>query len=196
MIAKAMTFLSDFLNHEIRLQYGFNNDTVIVGSLINLDGSVTENIENKIVTSIINLEHETTVKSLGNYVTNEDNQFGKVAPPVYLNLYLLIAANYNSTSYLEALKMLSTVISIFQANPYFTKQRNPNMPDPLERLTLEIFNLPINELSHIWSGIGAKYVPSILYKVRMITIKEDMIKETVAGVSGLQGSPTLKNREL
>ena len=193
MIDKAMTFISDFLNTEIRLRYGIKEDIVIVGSLINLDGSVTENIENKIVGSIINLEHETTVKSLGNYVANGNNQFGKVAPPVFLNLYVLIAANYNSSNYMEALKMLSTVIGIFQANPYFTKQQNPTMPLPLERLTLEIFNLPINELSHIWSGIGAKYVPSILYKVRMIAIQEEMVKESVAGVSGLKGNPTIKN---
>ncbi|MEM8998638.1 MAG: DUF4255 domain-containing protein [Bacteroidota bacterium] len=188
MIDKAMTFISDFLNHETRLRYGTKNDMVVVGSLINPDGSVTENIENKIVASIINLEHETTVKTLGNYTRN-DNEYGKITPPVYLNLYLLISANYDSANYLEALKMLSTVISVFQANPYFTKQLNPNMPAPLERLNLEIFNLPINELSHIWSGIGAKYVPSILYKVRMVSIQEDVIKETIPGVSGLDANP-------
>ncbi|MEE9361212.1 MAG: DUF4255 domain-containing protein [Cellulophaga sp.] len=196
MIDKAMTFISDFLNYEIRLRHGIKDAAVIVGSLINLDGSVTENIENKIVASIINLEHETTVKSLGNYVVNDNNQFGKIAPPVYLNLYLLISANYNSANYMEALKMLSTVISVFQANPYFTKQLNPDMPSPLERLTLEIFNLPINELSHIWSGIGAKYVPSILYKVRMITIQEEVIKETVSGIAALDGSLTIENDSL
>ena len=63
------------------------------------------------------------------------------------------------------------------------------MPSPLEKLTFEIFNLPINELSHIWSGIGAKYVPSIIYKVRMISIQENIAKEEIPSVSQLHGSP-------
>jgi hypothetical protein len=34
-------------------------------------------------------------------------------------------ANYNSGNYLEALKMLSPVVGIFQAKVYFTNQNNP-----------------------------------------------------------------------
>lgn len=193
MISKALTFTSNFLNKEIKMNYGIDEDRVIVSSLINPDGSVSDNIENKIIISVINLEHETTVKSLNNYVSGNQNNFGKVAPPVYLNLYLLVSANYDSGNYLEALKMLSSVIGIFQSNTYFTKQLHPEMPAPLDKLTFEIYNLPINELSHIWSGIGAKYVPSILYKVRMITMQEDLITEEISGVSGLKGTPKLKN---
>jgi hypothetical protein len=193
MIAKALTFISNFLNKEIKMNYGIDENRVVVSSLINPDGTVSDNIENKIIISVINLEHETTVKSLNNYVSGNSNNYGKVAPPVYLNIYLLVSANYDSGNYLEALKMLSSVIGIFQSNTYFTKQLNPEMPAPLNKLTFEIYNLPINELSHIWSGIGAKYVPSILYKVRMITMQENLITEEVSGVGGLKGNPKLKN---
>lgn len=192
MIAKALTFVSDFLNHQIKMSYGIDENRVVISSLINPDGTITENVENKIVISVINLEHETTVKSLNNYVSGDSNNYGKVSPPVYLNLYLLISANYDSGNYIEALKMLSRVISIFQANTYFTQQKNPEMQSPLEKLTFEIFNLPINELSHIWSGIGAKYVPSIVYKVRMISIREDLITKEVPGLSGVQNNPQAK----
>lgn len=192
MISKALTFVSDFLNHEIKMSYGIDEDRVVISSLINPDGTITENIENKIVISVINLEHETTVNSQGNYVNGGNNNFGKVSPPVYLNIYLLISANYDSGNYIEALKMLSTVIGVFQANTYFTQQKNPTMPFPLEKLTFEIFNLPINELSHIWSGIGAKYVPSIVYKVRMISIREDLITKEIPGLSGVQNNPQAK----
>lgn len=192
MIAKALTFVSDFLNHQIKMSYGIDENRVVISSLINPDGTITENIENKIVISVINLEHETTVNSSGNYINGGNNNFGKISPPVYLNIYLLISANYDSGNYIEALKMLSTVIGVFQANTYFTQQKNPTMPSPLEKLTFEIFNLPINELSHIWSGIGAKYVPSIVYKVRMISIREDLITKEVPGLSGVQNNPQAK----
>jgi hypothetical protein len=175
------------------MTYGIDEDRVVVSSLINPDGSITENIENKVVISVINLEHETTVKSMNNYVNGNNNNYGKVSPPVYLNLYLLISANYDSGNYIEALKMLSTVIGIFQSNTYFTKQKNPTMISPIEKLTFEIFNLPINELSHIWSGIGAKYVPSIVYKVRMITINGELISKEVSGLSGMNHNSQLKS---
>ncbi|MBD78266.1 MAG: hypothetical protein CL840_05035 [Crocinitomicaceae bacterium] len=193
MISNALTFVSDFLNREIKTTFGIDDDRVIVSSLINPDGSVTQNIENKIVISVINLEHETTINSNGQYQAGGSNSFGKSSPPVYLNLYLLISANYDSGNYQEALKMLSAVIGVFQTNSYFTKQKNPEMKSPVEKLTFEIFNLPINELSHIWSGIGAKYVPSIIYKVRMIAISEGLITKEVTGVGGLQGTPNSKS---
>ncbi|MCB0402369.1 MAG: DUF4255 domain-containing protein [Flavobacteriales bacterium] len=192
MISKALTFISDFLNQEIKMAVGIDDNRVVVSSLINPDGSITENIENKVVISVINLEHETTVNTSGNYMSGNANNYGKVAPPVFLNLYLLVSANYDSGNYTEALKMLSTVIGVFQANTYFTKDKNPTMQAPLEKLTFEIFNLPINELSHIWSGIGAKYVPSIVYKVRMITIRENLITKEVPGLSGMHNTSQAK----
>ena len=59
------------------------------------------------------------------------------------------------------------------------------MEAPLEKLTFEIFNVAMNELSHIWSGIGAKYLPSIIYKVRMLSIQEKRVQKEVPGITGL-----------
>ncbi len=185
MITKALTFLTDFLNQAVKTSLGLDKNTVIASSLINPDGTIAENVENKVVISVINMEHETYRKSLDNYKKDGSNTYGKVAPPVYLNLYLLISANFDSDNYLEAFKRLSAVITALQANPYFTKQENPAMQSPLTKLTLEIFNIPITELSHIWSGIGAKYVPSIVYKMRMITIQEEVIKKEIPAITGL-----------
>lgn len=191
MISETLTFVTDFLNREMKLRYGQDNDYVVSGGLINPDGSMNPKIESKIAVSIINLEHETTMKSNFNYTKDGNGGYGVIAPPVHLNIYLLISSNY-SGDYIEAYKMLSSVITILQANPYFSKQENPDMKDPLEKLTFEIYNLPINELSHIWSGIGAKYVPSIIYKVRMMAIQDNKIKKEVPGITGL-GSSTKPN---
>ncbi|MBL4662486.1 MAG: DUF4255 domain-containing protein [Flavobacteriaceae bacterium] len=188
MIAKTLTFVTELLNQELKMTFGFNDNRVVASSLVNPDGSMPSNAENKIVVSVINLEHETAIKSMSNYVTDGGKGYGKIAPPVHLNLYLLVSANYDSNNYIEANKILSAIIGVFQANPYFNKQTNPDMKPPLEKLTFEIFNLPINELSHIWSGIGAKYVPSIIYKVRMLTIQEEVIKKEIPGIESLSGN--------
>lgn len=189
MIDKALLFIKDVLNQEFQLAMDLKDDPVVISSLINPDGSVASTAENKIVISIINLEHETAVKSHQNYYREGGEAgFGKTRPPVFLNVYLLISANYDSNNYMEANKRLSRVITTFQGHSFFTKQDYPAMEDPLEKLTFEIYNLPINELSHIWSGIGAKYVPSIIYKVRMLTLQEDVIQKEVPGIIGLEGS--------
>ncbi len=185
MIARALTFIESYLNQQIKMTFGLDEDKVVLGSLINLDGSVTDNIENKIVISIINLEHEKTVKHIGNYRTDASGSFAKARPPIHLNLYVLISANYNSKNYLESLKMLSSVIGIFQANPVFTSNSHPEMDSAISKLTFETYNIPIKELSHIWGGIGAKYVPSMLYKIRMITIDKTMISGETSGITGL-----------
>lgn len=185
MIDKALIFITGFLNRNLKMTYGLTDDIVVSGSLINLDGSVTDNIENKVVLSIINLEHEKTVKHGGGYIPDNQGRFSKVNPPVYLNLFLLISANYNSQNYLEAVKMLSSVIGFFQATTVFTSASHPDLDASIDRLTFEIYNIPIQELSHVWSGIGAKYVPSMIYKVRMVGIQKGQVQREVSAVSGL-----------
>ncbi len=192
MIDQALSFISGYLNQQIKMTYGLNEDLVVSGSLINPDGSITENMENRIVVSLINLEQETTVNLHGPYSAAKNNQYVKTNPPIFLNLYLLVAANYDSGNYQEALKILSSVISVFQANSTYSSTEFPELPSSLEQLSFEIFNVPISELSHIWSGIGAKYVPSIIYKVRLITIQRDTILEQVPSIGGFHGQNKLK----
>ncbi|WP_340198816.1 DUF4255 domain-containing protein [Ascidiimonas sp. W6] len=184
MIDKAFVFIQNFLNQQIKMLYGIDEDRVVAESLVNPDGSTSDAVMNKVVVSLVNIEHETTVNT-HQYVSGASNDYGKVPNTVFLNLYLLVAANYESGNYQEALKMLSSVIGIFQSNTYFVKSKNPDMPPLLDKLTFEIYNLPINELSHIWGGLGAKYVPSIIYKVRMIAVQENKITREVPGVGGL-----------
>ncbi|GAA3591234.1 DUF4255 domain-containing protein [Flavivirga amylovorans] len=188
MLEKALLFISNLLNKELKMSFGLTDDMVVVGSLINLDGSITKNIENKVVLSIINLEHEKTIKHREEYINNGQGSFNKINEPVYLNLYLLISANYNSDNYMEALKMLSAVIGVFQASRVFKSETYPDLDPLIKRLAFEIYNVPVQELSHVWSGIGAKYVPSMLYKVRMIGIQKGQIKEQIASISGLETS--------
>jgi len=185
MIDSVLTFIANYVNSQLKLTFGLTEDKVIASSLINLDGTVTDNIENKVIISLINIEHETFAANTGQYQQAGGTQYGKVEQPVYLNLYLVFAANYNSSNYIESLKMLSATIACIQANPAFDIKEFPDLDPSTPRLSFEIHNLPINELSHIWNGIGAKYVPSIIYKVRMLTIQKSMMKSSISGVTGI-----------
>lgn len=191
MLDKALLFITNHLNRNLKMTYGLAEDIVIPGSLINLDGSITNTIENKVIVSIINLEQEKMVKHSGGYVSDAKERYGKISPPVFLNLYVLISANYNAENYLEALKVLSAVIRFFQSSTVFTSNAYPDLDSTIDQLTFEIYNIPVQELSNIWSGIGAKYVPSIVYKVRMICIQSMQVLEEIPGITGL-GNETQK----
>jgi hypothetical protein len=179
MISKALEFLTEFLNNELKQAYTLTEDLVMPSSLINADGSIPHNIENKIVISVLNVEHETALRFGGENPARDTDKFGKQAPALLLNVYILIAANFTSNKYLEAFKMLSGVISTLREHAFADSQIHPELSPQISTLTFEPYNMPLTELSHIWNGIGAHQVPSIIYKMRIHAISEKMIKEEV-----------------
>ena len=73
------------------------------------------------------------------------------------------------------MKFLSYAVGCFQEQPIIDKSSNPELPDGIDKLILDIENINIHELSNLWGILGGKYQPSILYKVRMINFVSDAI---------------------
>ncbi len=190
MIDQALLFLSSFLNKEIRLSFGIDEDKVILSSLNDLGGTLSAATNNRLILSLINLEHITSLSNQGGRSGLSAGGFEKKSPPVNMNLYILLAANYDTSGYMEGLKMLSSSIGIFQATNVFERSGNPQMDASLDKLSLEIVNVPLKELSSLWSGVGTKYMPSILYKVRLVTIEKNKIDGIIPEITGLGTSAT------
>lgn len=92
-------------------------------------------------------------------------------PKVYLNLYLLFSVN--ATSYIESLKKLSLIIQFFQYTKVFTKNSNPSLPDDVDELIFDLYSLSFMDLNNLWGILGAKYLPSVVYKLRLVVISEN-----------------------
>jgi hypothetical protein len=56
----------------------------------------------------------------------------------------------------------------------------------MDNVSFEIFNLSIQEQSNLWSTIGAKYIPSILYKVRVVAIDEQALLPDTVEIKGVE----------
>jgi hypothetical protein len=56
----------------------------------------------------------------------------------------------------------------------------------LEKLSLELVNLSLTEVNNVWSALGAKYMPSVPYKMRMLVVQENWIAERLPVVRGAQ----------
>jgi hypothetical protein len=129
--------------------------------------------------SLINIEEDRVSRSQENYVRSTSNTIIYKNPKVYLNLYLLFSVNLSN--YLESLKRLSYIIQFFQYRNVFTPLTSPSLPDGIEQLIFDLYTPNFQDLNNLWGIMGSKYLPSVIYKMRLISISEDFEQGT-AGV--------------
>jgi hypothetical protein len=183
MIHHIISVINTQLNEYIRNELNISEEMVIVSSLMDIKGNANMQIENKVCLFLQNIEEEKIVKS-GGFQSNAG-----MAPPMYINLYLVFAANFPDPNYIESLRYVSMIIEFFQGHSVFDRSNTPMLSSNIDKVTLDYVNLDFNELNNLWSLIGAKYIPSAVYKMRMLTFNQNMIREDVPGV--IQGLDTL-----
>lgn len=183
MIDKAMNFIVGELNNVLLARFQSNENLAILSSISNPDGTLPPGIENKVVVSLINVEREAAANGGSWPMRGGGESFGRTSPPLALNLLLMITASFSS-NYNEALKFLGSVMGFFQSKPSFNPQNSPAFPSEMEKLSMELVNLSIQEVNNVWAILGAKYMPSVVYKMRMVVLQEGWINERVPAVSG------------
>ena len=118
----------------------------------------------------MNIEEDRISRSPDNY-SRIDRQVIYKNPPIYLNLDILFAANY--TDYYTSLLLISNVIKFFQFQNVFTPLNSPNLPPGIEELIFDLKTLSLQDLNNLWGILGSKYIPSVVYKMRLIIISDD-----------------------
>jgi len=182
MIDLAIAHIAGQLNQYLRRSFELTEDIVVVSNILEQDGNLAPNVDNKLVVSLVNIEKEAVTRPLSNGNTWDAGHSIVSYPPVYLNFYLLFAGNFGGSNYLESLKFVSNTISFFQGQPKFDHQSTPDLDDRIDQLTMSIENLTMDNLSNLWSILSGKYLPSILYKVRMIAFDPRDIRTRVTTI--------------
>jgi hypothetical protein len=176
MIDKALNTITGQLNQFLKLRYGLDEDKVLLTSIMNQDGSVAINEENKILFTLTDIFEETIAAGGSQFKTSNFGNY-KARPDLHLNLQVLFSAFYSSQNYAEALKFITAIIEFFHTKNVFDSQNTPALSDAgIEKLTFEIFHMDSNVKNNLWSTLGGKYMPSIVYKVRMLTIRDESIQ--------------------
>jgi hypothetical protein len=173
MIEKALVFIRNRLNSYLKLKTGEDNKI----SLTNLTDNSGKTILKEVGIVLVNLEEETSIRNQEPYRQGPQGSFEKVSPGLHLNLYLLIAANFGESEndYRESLKFLSHIATYFQGNGLFTPTSHPDLDTGISRLSVEHYSLSLESQNNLWASLGAKYLPSLVYKIRMICLKEEEI---------------------
>ena len=184
MLDKALGFIKNQLEEYLAIQ---TEDGDIL-NFSNLKNSADSDLQaNKINLTIVNIEEEESMAHRNPHMKTS-NGIIKKNPPVYLNIYLLFSVNFKDKFYLKGLNLLSLIISFFQQHSVFDASQY-SLPDSIAKLNFELVNMKIEHMSHFWGALGANYQPSVIYKMRMLSIdSESMItKETEIDQPNIQG---------
>jgi hypothetical protein len=177
MIQNVIPIIGNQLNEYLRNSFGEIEDRVVITSIGNNSGASSAETENKIIITLINVEEEKLIRNTGY------NQLGGlINPSIYINLYVLFAANFPENNYREGLRFLSAVIYFFQGQHTFNPLNTPSLPIEVEKITVEIINVEFPVLSNIWSMLGGKYLPSIIYKFRMLQFNQLAMNEEIVPI--------------
>ncbi len=166
MVDLVVNQLAFQLNQFLKSIFDLTEDIVVVSNILEQDGNVSPQVNNKLVLFVVNIEKDTAPGRISTQSGMGAHRAVVSAQPVFLNLYLMVAGHFNK--YSEALKFVSNTISFFQRRPVFDHQNTPELDERIEKLVLDIENLDIKDLSTLWGVLSGKYLPSILYKVRMV----------------------------
>ncbi len=176
MIASAVTHIASQLNEFLKRGMDSNEDVAVVSNILEQDGTIAAHINNRLVVFLVNVEKDGSPQRPPNGARGAIFRAGTY-PPVYLNLYVMIAAHFAGGNYAESLKFLSHAVSFFQASPVLDHSNTPEMDARIDRMVLDIENLSIQDLSNLWGVLSGHYLPSVLYKVRMMAFDADDISQ-------------------
>jgi hypothetical protein len=190
MIDKALKFLTDEMNAYLDLQNGGSiGDQLIVLTNVANDSGGWAIPAQKLGVSLINIEEEKIFKDQQTQFRNANGEFEQYNPEIKLNLYMLVCANFVSENgddkYEQGLKQLSRVVSCFQGKNVFTPDNSPSMDPELKKLIVELYSYSFEQQYNFWTILGAKYLPSVLYKVRLLAYQEKRLLNQNNAITGI-----------
>lgn len=166
---------------------------VILSNVVDHEGRPYEDAKGKIVMFLANITHETTIGTYNATArAKSGNSYVAVQPPLYINLFILFFANFYDKQYTDGLGMISRTVGFFQQNPFFTQSTLPGLDPSIDKLTMELTNLDLTEVNYLMGAMGAKYLPSVFYKLRMIPFASGAMQAEVPAAHGMKtpGAPT------
>ena len=181
--------INNYLVMKLDLAPGSNAIVLYNVSQLNSDsGNATNGDSNAAAfLTLVNMEEDRISKSNDNFIRKDRNIIYQ-NPEVHLNLFLLFSVQL--PSYTEALKRLSFIIQFFQQQNVFTPLTSPAIPTGVEQLILDLYTLSFSDVNNLWGVLGSKYLPSVMYKMRMITISENFAQ----GDAGLITTINMNNK--
>jgi hypothetical protein len=169
MVDSAVKFLASELTLYLKRRTASDLVKVVPGGLADDSGKWAV-AEGSVGLALVNVEEERVLRAQvpDRFLVNGSHVV--VQPELQLNLHLIFAARHNS--YEHALRYLSYILMFFQAHPSFTPGEYPALDANIAKLNMELLNYGPEQLNQVWAYIGTKYLPSVVYRARMVVLQD------------------------
>jgi hypothetical protein len=172
MIAQALTYISSKINTALFTPGG--SPRVVPGNITAFNDNAF--IDPNILLTLINIEEEVTLRNPDNYIKRDLSVIYK-NPPMHFNITVIFGAylpntNNLDTNYSTSLAKIQKILGFFQRQNTFDTTNSPDLPAGIEKLVFDLVNMNLEHLHHLWSMLGGKYIPSVVYKMRMVVIDQ------------------------
>lgn len=161
MIDSVFSSLSEELSEYLQNKLSSDQDVYLATSPSDAEDMGVE--KDSVFLSLVNIEQE----RLSNTSITKNPDRG-----VSIYLYILVSAGIADNNYESALSKLSMALSFFQEKSVWTHENSPGLHADIDKLTFEMINYDMRELSQLWSMRGGVYYPSAVYKARIVNIKD------------------------
>ncbi|TXD85073.1 DUF4255 domain-containing protein [Subsaximicrobium wynnwilliamsii] len=161
----------EFIKDRIESFSGTSN-SVSVGNVGLLSDDEFKSVNfSKIFITVLKIDEERLANNKNVYFIKDGNDdYSKRSnPQKSFSLNLLFAACSSNARYTDSLQRLEKVLECFQEQHIYEIPL-PGRPENLQ-IVLEIQNMDLNQQNQLWSIIGGKYLPSVIYKVKLIPIQ-------------------------
>lgn len=175
MIDAALTVMAGQLNEHLRRRFQLSEDLAVLSNLLEQNGTLVPLVANKLVLFLAGVERDAIAHRAPGTALGLRGATLASGEPVYLNLLVMCAANFSGGNYAEALKFLSSAIAFFQTHQVLDPLDAPGLDRRLDRLVVSIENLSSAEMHSLWGIHSGRYLPSVLYRVRMVGLDSQLV---------------------
>jgi len=181
MIDTTLTYIKDLLNENFRNEFSISENKVVLSNIVNANGAVASNVEDKVVFFLLNLDEEAALKNnLNRSIPAGGDSYTHSPPVLHLNMQVIFCANFTEKNYAEGLRYLSSVVRFFQSNK---KIISGPAARTVNGLNFELCKLDYGELSHLWSAVGSKLMPAVVYKVGLLLFDDVPMSTMIPAVT-------------
>lgn len=184
MIHTVLNVLKDQLNEYFKIKTGVDGDLVKFIDSNNNDPITFTN--NAVTPFLINVSEDRTFRKPDQFQGVTHNGIRtQINPEIRIELLVLFVSKFGD--YSQALNFLSYVIKCFQVNRIFNQKNTPELAgEDIEKLFLELITLPLEEQNQVWHSLNTSYLPSVMYRVRLLAyIDEESIENAAGQTSGI-----------
>lgn len=158
-----LQIIADNINAHFRERLQMAEDVIVLSNIVNQDGSIAIQGQNKICMTMINLTEDNSIRNLARGGEQQYN----------FSTAVLFSACFNGNNYSEALKLIAMVLEYWRQNPVMRPDTHVGLPANITSLSLSLHsdNANTEAMSGIWQSLGAKLMPALLYRVQCTVLQ-------------------------